>query len=91
MTTEAEGLARRTFTEEGLDPTAWSNGPHATYSAHTHERDKLLFCIEGSIVFRTADGEVSMKPGDRLDLPAGTRHSAVVGDAGVTCWEAFRG
>ena len=27
-------------------------------------------------------------PGDRLDLPAGTRHDAVVGPDGVRCLEA---
>jgi hypothetical protein len=27
-------------------------------------------------------------PGDRLDLPAGVRHSAIVGPQGVTCLEA---
>jgi hypothetical protein len=26
--------------------------------------------------------------GDRLDLPAGTRHDALVGPTGVTCLEA---
>ena len=31
---------------------------------------------------------VDLAPGDRLDLPAGTRHDAVVGPGGVTCLEA---
>ena len=31
---------------------------------------------------------VELAPGDRLDLPAGTSHDAVVGPDGVTCLEA---
>ncbi|GEM_PF-195022 len=33
---------------------------------------------------------VGMKPGDRLDLPAHTSHSALVGSHGVVCLEAHR-
>ncbi len=91
MTAEAEAVATAAFDEAALSATRWSNAPHVVYAEHTHDRDKLLFCIEGSIVFDTPDGEISMTPGDRLDLPGGTRHSAVVGPDGVTCWEAFRG
>jgi hypothetical protein len=32
-----------------------------------------------------------LNPGDRLDLPAGTVHDAVVGPQGVVCLEAHRG
>jgi chorismate synthase len=31
---------------------------------------------------------VELVTGDRLELPAGTRHDATVGPAGVTCLEA---
>jgi hypothetical protein len=31
---------------------------------------------------------VPLRDGDRLDLPAGVDHDAVVGPAGVTCLEA---
>ena len=31
---------------------------------------------------------VDLAAGDRLDLPAGTRHDALVGPNGVTCLEA---
>ena len=33
---------------------------------------------------------IDLAPGDRLDLPAGTAHSAQVGPDGVTCLEAHR-
>jgi quercetin dioxygenase-like cupin family protein len=75
---------------DGLDPGAWSNGPGDRYAAHEHGFDKVLVCTSGSIRFvLPALGEsVTLAAGDRLDLPAGTSHDAVVGPEGVTCLEA---
>jgi hypothetical protein len=71
-------------------PRAWSNGPGDTYGTHDHAYDKVLFCLEGSIVFHTSAGDVSLEAGDRLDLLAGTEHAATVGPAGCACIEASR-
>ena len=76
--------------EEGLDPWAWSNGPADAYGAHEHHYDKVIAVERGAILFGlpgTAE-TVELETGDRLELPAGTRHDAVVGPAGVTCLEA---
>ncbi len=74
----------------GLDPGSWGNGPGDVYPAHAHGYDKVLVCAAGSIVFRLpgAGTSAELRVGDRLDLPAGTEHAAVVGPAGVTCLEA---
>ena len=78
------------FATEGCSaPRPWSNGPGETYGWHEHDRDKVLFCLEGSIVFHTDDGDVALTAGDRLDLAAGTRHAATVGPAGCACVEAW--
>lgn len=75
---------------EGLDASPWSNGPGDRYAAHEHGYDKVLVVGAGSITFGLPDrGErVSLALGDRLELPSGTRHDAVVGPDGVTCLEA---
>jgi quercetin dioxygenase-like cupin family protein len=75
---------------EGLDAGSWSNGPGDRYGAHDHAYDKVIVVASGSIRFGLVDrGEaVDLVVGDRLDLPAGTRHDAVVGPAGVVCLEA---
>jgi uncharacterized protein YjlB len=75
---------------EGLVAGSWSNGPGDRYGAHDHSYDKVLVVASGSIVFGLPDrGErVALEVGDRLDLPAGTSHDAVVGPSGVTCLEA---
>ena len=75
---------------EGLDPSPWSNGPGDRYGAHEHGYDKVIVVAVGSIVFGLpVDGRsIELATGDRLELPAGTSHDAMVGPAGVTCLEA---
>jgi quercetin dioxygenase-like cupin family protein len=71
---------------------SWSNGPGDRYAAHRHTYEKVLYCVEGSITF-VLEGDarrLELKAGDRMVLPAGTIHSAVVGPAGCTCIEGKR-
>ncbi len=77
---------------EGLAPTRWSNGPHAVYGVHDHPYAKVLVVVSGRITFTLHHPHRvrAMKPGDRLDLPPHTPHSAVVGAEGVVCLEAHR-
>jgi uncharacterized protein YjlB len=87
--TDERGLWARLLAER-LDPGTWANGPGDVYPAHRHGYDKVLVCARGSITFglpRRGD-RVALTAGDRLDLPAGTDHDAVVGPGGVTCLEA---
>jgi|SRR5437588_3270623 len=86
-----EGQVRERFAAEGLRPQSWSNGPGDRYPWHSHGYDKILYCVRGSIVFRTRDdAEHRMRAGDRLDIDAGTEHAADLGPDGVTCMEAPR-
>lgn len=75
---------------EGLDPCAWSNGPGDRYGAHEHGYDKVIVIERGSIRFGlpATGGSLELAAGDRLELPAGTRHDAIVGPGGVACLEA---
>lgn len=88
---------RKRMQREGLSPYAWSNGPGDTYPVHSHQYEKVLYCVQGSIRFVLPDnlgagnkGAIDLSPGDCMVLPAGTRHSAQVGSQGVTCLEAAR-
>lgn len=76
------------FGRQGLSPRTWGNAAHDRYGAHRHDYHKILYCLSGSIVFVTHDGEVELHAGDRLDVEPGTEHSAVVGPEGVRCIEA---
>jgi mannose-6-phosphate isomerase-like protein (cupin superfamily) len=84
---DAEAIFR---TEDCSAPRAWGNAPGDRYGAHSHDYHKVLFCLNGSITFHLADGDVELSAGDRLDLPPGTEHSATVGPDGVECIEASR-
>ncbi len=88
--TEAE--IRQRLAAEGLSGYTWSNGPGDRYAAHSHAYHKVIYVLEGSITFGLpAEGRrVHLQTGDRLELPAGMIHDAVVGPEGVVCLEAHR-
>ncbi|HKW59288.1 MAG TPA: cupin domain-containing protein [Candidatus Dormibacteraeota bacterium] len=77
---------------EATDCYAWSNGPGDRYAPHNHSYEKVLYCVDGSITFVLEDEgrRLELNPGDRMVLPAGTVHSAVVGMSGCTCIEGHR-
>jgi len=78
--------------EEGLNPYSWSNGPFDKYSAHSHSYNKVIYVVQGSITFGLPElgKELTLKTGDRIDLPAGVVHDAQVGGQGVVCLEAHK-
>jgi quercetin dioxygenase-like cupin family protein len=87
-----EPVIRSLMQAEGLSPYAWSNAPHDVYAAHSHTYNKVIYCVTGSITFGLPDErrQLTLHPGDRLELPAGLVHDAVVGSDGVLCLEAHR-
>lgn len=78
--------------KEGLSFYQWGNSPGDVYGAHSHGYHKVIYVVRGAITFGLPDlgRKITLEAGDRLDLPAGVRHDAVVGTAGVICLEAHR-
>jgi quercetin dioxygenase-like cupin family protein len=60
------------------------------YGSHAHSYDKVIYVVRGSITFGLPHKKVTLQGGDRLELPQGTLHDAVVGPEGVVCLEAHR-
>ncbi len=89
-TSPSEEALREILAEEQLKVYSWSNDPNDVYPGHTHGYHKVLYVVEGSINFDfpTRSKSYTLKAGDRLEVPAGIRHSAAVGSGGVTCLEA---
>ena len=89
-TTPNEAAIQRKVQAEGLRAYGWGNGPGDMYSAHAHSYNKVIYVVRGSITFGLPDllERLDLVAGDRLYLPAGTRHDAVVGHDGVYCLEA---
>jgi quercetin dioxygenase-like cupin family protein len=88
---DRQELMRR-LEQEASGCYSWSNGPGDHYAAHSHAYEKVLYCVEGSIVFRLeAEGRnLELHAGDRMVLPPGTVHSATVGPGGCVCVEGRR-
>lgn len=89
MATDESGTLLERLLRAGWRASPWSNGPGDRYGAHAHDYDKVLVVSRGSIRFGLpgTGTVVELAEGDRLDLPAGTSHDAVVGAEGVTCLE----
>ncbi len=87
-----EEQLRRLLSEQGLSAYRWSNSPGDTYGRHSHPFHKVIYVVQGSITFilPEIDQQVTLSPGDRLDLPRDMAHEAVVGPQGVICLEAHR-
>ena len=88
-----EAELRRSLGEKGLSAYRWSNSPGDVYGAHSHPFNKIIYVLQGSITFilLEQDEQVTLNSGDRLDLPGGVLHEAVVGPQGVICLEAHQG
>jgi quercetin dioxygenase-like cupin family protein len=87
-----EALLRSILADEDLHPYVWSNGPGDVYGAHDHSYHKVIYVVRGTITFGLPDAgdKVTLNSGDRLELPTGVKHNAVVGPQGVACLEAHR-
>ena len=87
-----QSALQRLMTDEGLNPYSWSNGPFDVYAAHSHSYNKVIYVVQGSITFGLPKlgQQLTLKSGDRLDLPSGTIHDAQVGAQGVVCLEAHK-
>lgn len=88
---QAEGRSTRdmeaALQREGLAPFRWGNAPRYHYPPHRHDYDSVIVCVTGSITFHVDGGDMELRPGDRIDLPAGVEHAAAVGPDGVECLE----
>jgi uncharacterized protein YjlB len=87
-----QSTLRQLMADEGLSPYSWSNGPFDVYAAHSHSYNKVIYVVQGSITFGLPelDKQLTLKAGDRLDLPAGIVHEAQVGSQGVVCLEGHK-
>lgn len=80
---DAENL-RQQLLEEGFDPFTWNDPAGTTYPPHAHAHDESIWVVEGEITFQVAGRTYHLRSGDRLLLPAGTLHTAQVGNSGCT-------
>lgn len=80
----------RLLEAEGLRPYRWENTANHRYPVRSHGYDRVLMVVTGSleVAFPDLNQVVKLSPGDRADIPAGTRHALTAGARGLTCIEA---
>ncbi len=76
---------------EGYEVAVYTYRQGTVFSEHEHACEKCDAVVEGLLRIRVGDAVYDLKPGDRLYLPAGTRHSAqVIGRKTVVSLDATR-
>ncbi len=80
----------RQMQKEGLRPYAWENTPNQRYAVRSHGYTKVMYVVQGAIEITLPDSNKSVKlrNGDRVEIPAGVRHGAIIGSSGAKCVEA---
>ena len=68
--------AIREISEAGWWPISWRDAPGDVYDAHKHDADQTLYLVEGQIEFGVNGETIQLHPGDKLELPAFTIHTA---------------
>jgi quercetin dioxygenase-like cupin family protein len=61
---------------EGLESELYSDRAGTKYGRHKHDFDDFIVIVSGKMKLATDEHEWTLKPGDRLDLPANTFHRA---------------
>jgi quercetin dioxygenase-like cupin family protein len=64
------------ISDAGWWPISWRDAPGEAYEPHMHDADQTLYLVEGSLELVVGGKNHSLHPGDRLELPAFTVHSA---------------
>jgi quercetin dioxygenase-like cupin family protein len=65
-------LERDGFTDVRVCPIP----PPTAMSEHTHDEHTVHVLLTGKLIVTDADGTKTFEPGDRVEFPSGTRHTA---------------
>ncbi len=83
----------RQMQREAMRPYFWENAPNYRYGIRSHNYTKVMYVVEGTIElsFPDTNARVRLRAGDRIEIPTGVRHGAIVGSSGAKCVEAALG
>jgi quercetin dioxygenase-like cupin family protein len=63
------------FQAEGLQPTEEVLAPRTVIPDHRHPFDEVRMVVSGRMILNISGNQLLLRPGDRIDIPANTRHS----------------
>lgn len=79
---EERDLERALISEGFTHTYVWQDGPNAHYPAHTHRQDTAHIILAGEMTLTLRGRPRTYRPGERVDVPADTRHAAAMGPQG---------
>lgn len=60
---------------ENLEPYEEVYQPHAKVHDHRHPFTEVRVIVSGEMIFNISGNQFVLRPGDRVEIPANTRHS----------------
>ena len=76
---------RQKLEEEGfVHIFEWNDSPNMEYEVHSHKGKVAMYILSGDVVFDFGKKVVTLKKGDRFDVPVGEEHIAKVGPNGCS-------
>lgn len=79
------------FEGEGLESAEEVFPPKTVIADHRHPFDEVRMVISGSMLLNIAGNQLLLRAGDRIEIPANTRHSkSTEGDLSCVCMVASR-
>lgn len=69
---------------EGLEPELETLPAHSVVRDHRHPFDEVRIILEGNLIMDINGNQLLLRPGDRIDIPANTKHSKTV-HGGSSC------
>lgn len=74
------------FEAEGLQPHEEAMPPRTVIPDHRHPFDEVRMVISGTLFMNISGNQILLRAGDRIDIPANTRHSkSAEGDGECVC------
>jgi quercetin dioxygenase-like cupin family protein len=85
-----ESAITRLLHKENLRPYMWDAKANQRQAVHSHGTHTVLYIVEGSLEVTLPEENlrVTLRAGDRIDIPPTVRHGTEVGSVGVKCAEA---
>jgi mannose-6-phosphate isomerase-like protein (cupin superfamily) len=77
-----EALEDQLHAEGFVHTYVWQDGPHAHYSDHTHATETAHVILDGEMTLSMDGRAITYRAGERVDVPAGAVHSALMGPTG---------
>lgn len=63
------------FQAEGLAPEEEALPPRTVIPDHRHPFDEVRMVVSGRLIMNISGNQLLLRAGDRIDIPANTRHS----------------